>query len=207
MIGSLPLTTCNCGDIVAPHANFGTCELKWKLTKTFDSGNLIVVFPNDDGATCICSPYWALGSVQSRWPSLPPGFNEIYGSVSVAQIDSGEATWVTFSEIGVQTVSGVNGGKYYRPGSATSSGGVVIAQNLTCKFRIYQANPATAKTTLTSHGQISSVYDCSLCGTYNNCGFPVTIAPGTAGVPLVVTQGLTGSTVYNYPSVFASPPP
>lgn len=208
MIGSLPLTTCNCGDIVPPHANFGTCELKWKLIKTFDSGELIYYTPGDSGIYCYADCAFSKpGGIGSRWnQGVPPG-GGIYKRVVVDQLDEGEATWTTFTQVAVQTVSGGLGGKYYRPGTATTSGGVVIAQNLTCKFRIYEANPNTASTILTSQGEVSRVTDCTLCGTYTNSDCStVTYGPGSLFAPEVVTTGRTGSSTFSYPSTLANPP-
>ena len=207
MIGSSQLTTCNCGDIVPPHANFGTCELKWKLIKTFDSGELIYYKPGDGGIYCYADcAFSEPGFIGSRWPSYPPG-GGIYKRVVVDQLDEGEATWTTFTQVAVQTVSGGTGGKYYRPGTATTSGGVVIAQNLTCKFRIYEANPATASTTLTSHGEVSRETDCTFCGTYTNSDCStVTYGPDSWAAAEVVTTGRTGSSTFSYPSTLANPP-
>jgi hypothetical protein len=208
MIGSSQLTTCNCGDIVAPHANFGTCELKWKLTKTFDSGDLIVYLPGNSGIVCIADCAFSdPGSIGTRWPGEYAPGGGLMKRVVVDQLDEGEATWTTFTQVAVQTVSGSSGGKYYRPGTATTSGGVVIAQNLTCKFRIYEANPNTASTILSSHGEVSRVTDCTLCGTYTNfdCS-TTTYGPGSIVAPEVVTTGRTGSSTFSYPSPFASPP-
>lgn len=211
MIGGSQLTTCNCGDIVAPHANFGTCELKWKLTKIFDSGELIYYRPGDSGRSCSDScAFTDPGYVGSRWPAYPPGgfpAGGLYKRVVVDQLDEGEATWTTFTQVAVQTVSGASGGKYYRPGTATTSGGVVIAQNLTCKFRIYEANPNTASTIITSQGEVSRVTDCTFCGTYTtgDCNTYV-VGPGSLSAPEVVTTGRTGSSTFSYPSTLANPP-
>jgi len=202
MIGSLPLTTCNC-DIVAPHATFETCELKWKLTKIFDSGNLLVYMDGASGVYCpgFCTST-SPGSIGSRWTGSPPYGGE-YKRVVVDQLDEGEATWTTFTEVAVQTVSGTSGGKYYRPGTATTSGGVVIAQNLTCKFRIYEATPSTASTTLTTHGEVSSEIDCYYCGTYTSSEC-VEYYYGYGS--RVVTTGPTGSSTFSYPHPLAKPP-
>lgn len=206
MIGSLPLTTCNCGDIVPPHANFETCELKWKLNKTFNSGDLIVTWGGGGGLSCFAACATSSpGEIDSRWGPAPGG--GLYKRIIVGQLDEGEATWTTFTQVGVQTVSGLSGGRYYRPGTATTSGGVVIAHYLTCKFRIYEATPNTASTILSSHGVVSREIDCTLCGTYTNfdCS-TTTYGPGSIVGPEVVTTGPTGRSTFSSPSPFANPP-
>lgn len=165
MIGSMRLTTCNCSTtdrIVPPELSSVEVNLTLQASKVLNTGSQakIAELNIKSGPYCpirngtfskYCSglgcsnqgdPYWYLND-----------------RVTVADDANIKVRWFDF----LPSTFSTGGGVYYRPGTATQSGGTVLATGLAGKRNVYSA--------LTFGSQITGTFSWARHGTFSE-GFP-----------------------------------